>query len=90
MVRTASGARISLVATNVTWDEYLQNYHGKTLNTSNVTTGSESKENSTQSASSPAGQKIVDYASKWIGNPYKYGGDSLEHGIDCSHFVWRV
>lgn len=87
---STSGARISLVATNVTWEQYQQNYHGKTLNTSNVTTGSKSTANSSQSASSTEGQKIVNYANKWIGNPYEYGGDSLEHGIDCSHFVWRV
>ncbi len=37
-----------------------------------------------------AGKKITAYASKFIGNPYVYGGNSLTKGIDCSHFVYQV
>lgn len=33
---------------------------------------------------------IVDYACQWVGNRYVWGGNSLENGIDCSHFVWQV
>lgn len=36
------------------------------------------------------GEKIVETAKKYIGNPYVYGGSSLLNGCDCSHFVWLV
>ncbi|GIV09883.1 MAG: hypothetical protein KatS3mg019_1974 [Fimbriimonadales bacterium] len=37
----------------------------------------------------PTGSEIVDEARKWIGTPYRMGGNS-KRGIDCSHFVHRV
>lgn len=36
------------------------------------------------------GQKVANYACKFVGNPYKYGGTSLTHGCDCSGFVMSV
>lgn len=33
---------------------------------------------------------IVAYADQFIGYPYVWGGNSLTHGCDCSHFVWLV
>lgn len=36
------------------------------------------------------GDDVVDYAKKFIGNPYKYGGTSLTKGTDCSGFVLGV
>ena len=36
------------------------------------------------------GEKIVQTAKKYIGNPYVWGGNSLTEGCDCSHFVWLV
>lgn len=33
---------------------------------------------------------IVNFALQFVGNPYVWGGDSLTHGIDCSHYVWQV
>lgn len=33
---------------------------------------------------------IVDYANKYVGGKYSWGGDSLTGGIDCSHFVTQV
>lgn len=35
-------------------------------------------------------RQIVDYAKKFIGTPYKYGGTSLETGVDCSGFTQAV
>lgn len=36
------------------------------------------------------GQQVVDYASQFIGRPYRYGGLSLLHGSDCSGFLVSV
>ena len=36
------------------------------------------------------GVEIVNYAKRFIGNPYVYGGTSLTRGTDCSGFVMGV
>lgn len=36
------------------------------------------------------GQKVVEFASQFIGNPYVWGGTSLTDGADCSGFVQSV
>ncbi|MGF6375238.1 cell wall-associated NlpC family hydrolase [Clostridiales Family XIII bacterium PM5-7] len=36
------------------------------------------------------GSEIVEYAKKFVGNPYRYGGTSLTNGADCSGFVYSV
>ncbi len=36
------------------------------------------------------GEQVVSYASRFIGNPYVYGGTSLTNGADCSGFVMSV
>ncbi len=33
---------------------------------------------------------IVHYAERFLGRPYRFGGDSLIHGIDCSAFVQKI
>lgn len=35
-------------------------------------------------------QAIIEYAQRWIGNPYVWGGNSLTKGVDCSGFVELV
>ncbi|HBI72753.1 MAG TPA: hydrolase Nlp/P60 [Lachnospiraceae bacterium] len=35
-------------------------------------------------------QEIVNYALKFVGNRYVFGGTSLTNGADCSGFVWRI
>lgn len=36
------------------------------------------------------GEEVVEYAKKFIGNPYRYGGTSLTNGADCSGFVYAI
>ncbi len=41
----------------------------------------------------PVPQKVIDlinYAYQFLGNPYKWGGNSLTNGIDCSGFVKQI
>ena len=46
--------------------------------------------NDADSGRSGSGQAVVEYASRFIGNPYVWGGTSLTHGADCSGFVQSV
>ena len=69
--------------------------------TSNTGTTSGSTTGSTQttkkasvsvssSGSSATGSRIVRYAQQFVGNPYRYGGNSLTNGIDCSGFTQQI
>lgn len=42
------------------------------------------------SGGSEMGRAVADYALKFVGNPYVYGGTSLTNGADCSGFVMSV
>ena len=42
------------------------------------------------SGSSATGSRIASYAQQFIGNPYRYGGNSLTSGIDCSGFTRQI
>lgn len=63
-------------------------------NSSSSNEGSQTSSNNTVSASaisgSSIGQKVVNYAKQFVGNPYRYGGNSLTNGIDCSGFTQQV
>lgn len=36
------------------------------------------------------GQSVVNYAKRFLGNPYRWGGTSLTRGADCSGYVMSV
>lgn len=55
-----------------------------------VSSSGGSSEEVSYSAGSGSGDGIVSYACQFIGCPYVWGGNSLTHGCDCSHFVWNV
>ena len=44
----------------------------------------------TAGTSSSKGEKVVETAKKYLGNPYVYGGTSLTNGTDCSGFTQGV
>ena len=48
-----------------------------------------SRSNAAKRFSEP-GYKVVAYAMKFLGNPYRYGGTSLRHGTDCSGFTMKI
>lgn len=64
--------------------------------TSSGASGNSSTGNGTTSNGSSVGnsanlgQEIANYALKFLGNPYVYGGTSLTNGADCSGFVQSV
>ena len=49
-----------------------------------------SSQDSESSSSGTSRQKVVNYALKFVGNKYRYGGNSLTNGIDCSGFTQQV
>lgn len=54
-----------------------------------TSTASKSVSASTSRAAS-MGKKVADYARRFIGTPYKWGGSDLRNGVDCSGFVMAV
>ena len=36
------------------------------------------------------GERVVNYAKRFLGNPYRWGGTSLTRGADCSGYVMSV
>lgn len=64
----------------------------KNNNSSNNNTNDKPKNESNTSSgnSSVKGQSVADYALKFVGNPYVYGGTSLTKGADCSGFVSTI
>ena len=56
--------------------------------TQNAQQEQQKKDKVTQTVSN--GQAVVNYAARFVGNPYVYGGSSLTNGADCSGFVMSV
>ena len=64
---------------------------GNSSNGSGSSGGSSSNSSTSgNTSSSDLGQQIANYALKFLGNPYVYGGTSLTNGTDCSGFVQSV
>lgn len=55
-----------------------------------ITSSSSSSSSTSTSSSSSKGEKVVETAMKYLGNPYVYGGNSLTNGTDCSGFTQGV
>lgn len=56
-----------------------------------LTDGKQTKRKSAEVSTVPVtGEDIIDFACRFIGNPYVWGGTSLTDGADCSGFVQSV
>ncbi len=76
------GQKVKVLTTNSTWvkvkvGDVVGYTKGKYLKT----------EKGTASQNSSKGELLVTYAKRFLGNPYRWGGESLTHGADCSGFV---
>lgn len=50
----------------------------------------ETVRHTTTTSGDTTGSSIVEYAQKFVGNPYVWGGESLTEGADCSGFTQAV
>ena len=57
---------------------------------STKSSSSSSSSGGSTAVGSGTGQEIAQFALKFVGNPYVYGGTSLTNGADCSGFVQSV
>ena len=66
----------------------------KKKNSNKTNSGSTSQSGSNKKPTGTVAEKtrneVVEYAKRYLGNPYVYGGNSLTNGIDCSGFVQKV
>ena len=63
---------------------YQITYKGKTAYVSQKYVSSKKvTASATKKTSSSKGQQIANYATKFVGNPYRWGGTSLTRGADC-------
>lgn len=76
------GKKITCYGTSGKWTKVKYNGYYRYVSTKYLST----KPVSTVSK----GQQVANYAKKFVGNPYKWGGESLTNGADCSGFTKAV
>ena len=81
------GAKVTLLSNNSKWVAVKVNgqvgyTQGQYISVANGGTAS--------ATTMSKGQSVVNYAKKFLGNPYRWGGTSLTHGADCSGYVMSV
>lgn len=85
--KVESGDEVGYVA-----KKYIKIVKNETSTTQNPaeTTTANSSDTTEGTTKNVTGQDVVDYALKFVGNPYVYGGTSLTNGTDCSGFTMSV
>ena len=81
------GAKVTLLSNNSKWVAVKVNgrvgyTQGQYIRVANGGTAS--------ATAMSKGQQVVNYAKKFVGNKYRYGGTSLTNGTDCSGFTRGV
>lgn len=84
----ASASRTTNRSTNST--SSVSESSSRSSQTTNTNSSSNVKRASVTSSGSSVGSKVASYAQQFVGNPYRYGGNSLTGGIDCSGFTQQV
>lgn len=93
------GTKVTIQGTTGSWYKvkvgsttgYVSKAYIKKVSSSSSTTTTSSKVTSSSVGNSKTkGQQIVNYALKFVGNKYVYGGTSLTKGADCSGFTMSV
>ncbi len=69
---------------------YIKTTSSSSSNKTTTTSTSSTVTSSSVTSSKTKGQQIVNYALKFVGNKYVYGGTSLTNGADCSGFTMSV
>lgn len=87
------GTKVTILKTGTNW--YKVKCSGKTgyVKKGYISTGSTSSSTSSGSSKSSnkvTGTTVVNYAKKFVGNRYVWGGTSLTSGADCSGFTMSV
>ncbi|MDD6449577.1 MAG: NlpC/P60 family protein [Lachnospiraceae bacterium] len=67
-----------------------QSHNSKTGSVDHSLTGQKAVEAYGYKNPKTEGEKLVNYALQFVGNPYVWGGTSLTNGCDCSGFVQQV
>ncbi|MGN0466105.1 MAG: C40 family peptidase [Lachnospiraceae bacterium] len=81
-------AQVTITGTSGSW--YKISCAGKTGYIQKAYISTSSKVVSSDLQAKTTGQKVVNYALKFVGNRYVYGGTSLTAGTDCSGFTMGV
>ena len=86
LLTVKKGTKVKVMTSNSKWVQVKVNgvigyVQGKNIATAN---------GGTASNTSSKGESVIDYALRFVGNPYRWGGSSLTHGTDCSGFVMSV
>ncbi|MDF2511648.1 MAG: hypothetical protein K0S04_1514 [Herbinix sp.] len=70
--------------------EQESNQNSSNSSSSNSSSDNSSSQSSSSSSDSGLRSKVVNYALKFVGNRYVWGGESLTGGADCSGFVQSI
>ena len=86
----AEQRRLAARAQTRTQTQSIDNSNNTVASNNNNNSNTSNKPKETSISSSSIRNNIVEYALRFIGNPYVWGGTSLTNGADCSGFTQSV